>query len=90
MNVGALVFAGMCAMAGLIGIGYIISVNAQATPITDTFGTTLSTSSNDSQNLVTNITTQGHSSIAPLILLIGVIAVIGAIFALYIASKMFT
>lgn len=90
MEIGAVIFAAMCAFAGLIGIGYIISVNAQATPITDTFGTTLSPSSNSSQGLVTNLTTQSHSSLAPLILLIGAVAVIGAIFALYVASKMFT
>lgn len=89
MNLGAAVFGVFCLILVFAGVIFIVSVNAQQTPYTDTYGNTLSQTTNQSQNLVENITSTGGSVSLPLILIAGVIVVCMIVFCIYLAAKVF-
>ena len=87
MNIGAIIFGAVCLMLVVGGIGYVVAVNSQQSPITDSYGNTLSPVSNGSQNLVGTITTTGNSDVIPLLLVVGAVAVCAIVFLLFLASK---
>jgi hypothetical protein len=91
MNLGVAVFGVFCLVLVFAGVVFIVSVNAQQTPYTDTYGNTLSSTSNQSQDLVGNITTTGGGLEAslPLILIAGAIVVCMIVFCIYLAAKVF-
>jgi hypothetical protein len=90
MNLGAAVFGVFCLVLVFAGVVFIVSVNAQQTPYTDTYGNTLSSTSNQSQSLVSNITTTGGLQASlPLILIVGAIVVCMIVFCIYLAAKVF-
>jgi len=89
MNLGSAVFGVFCLVLVFAGVIFIVSVNAQQTPYTDTYGNTLSPASNQSQGLVGNITSTGGEVSLPVILISGVIVVCMIVFCIYLAAKVF-
>ena len=87
MNIGAAVFGAFCLILIIGGVVYIGAVNAQQTPLTDTYGNTLSPVANGSQQLVTTTTTTGESTGIWLILIAAVILVCLVIVGIYVAAK---
>jgi hypothetical protein len=91
MNLGAAVFGVFCLVLVFAGVVFIVSVNAQQTPYTDTYGNTLSPASNQSQGLVGNITSTGGGLQAslPVILIAVAIVVCMLVFCIFLAAKVF-
>lgn len=89
MNIGAAVFGVFCLVLVFAGVIFIVSVNAEQPTYTDTYGNTLSPVSNQSQNLVGNVTSTGGEVSLPLIIIAGVIVVCMIVFCIYLAAKVF-
>ena len=89
MNIGAAVFGVFCLVLVFAGVVFIVSVNAQQTPYTDTYGNTLSPTANQSQNLVGNVTSTGGEVSLPLVLIAAAVVVCMLIFCIWLAAKVF-
>lgn len=87
MNIGAAIFGVFCIVLMVAGGLYIISVNASQPVIKDTYGNTLSATSNTSQSIVNSEATTFATPTILLILIAAVIAVCVILFTFYIVSK---
>lgn len=87
MVMGAIVFGLFCLFAMVAGVIYIMAINNQQTRYTDTFGNTVSPVTNTSQYLINSTASIGSSTMIPLVLIGGVIAVIAVVFMIWVASK---
>jgi hypothetical protein len=88
MSIAGIGFGMFCVIA-MVGAGiYILSINSQQSPVTDTYGNTVSPVTNTSQHLVGSLTSDvGGATMVPLIILVIVILVIAAITAIWLATK---
>ncbi len=88
MSLGGIAFGMFCLVSAIVGGIYIISLNSKQPAITDTYGNTIGSTANTSQQLVTNLTyASGDGALTPLILIAVVMLLIGCIVAIWIASK---
>lgn len=87
MGIGEIVFGLFCLFAMVAGIIFILAINNQQTTYTDTFGNTASPVTNNSQDVVDTTTSIGSSTMIPLVLIGGVIAMIAVVFMIWAASK---
>jgi uncharacterized integral membrane protein len=86
-SVATLAFAVFASVIVIASIIFIAAMANQQPTITDTYGNTLSSTSNSSQSLVTAATSEEEYSMVPLIFIIVTVFLCGVIFAAWVASK---
>jgi len=87
MAMGAIVFGLFCLFAMVAGTIYVMAITNQQPAYTDTFGNTASPVTNTSQSVVDSTSAIGSSTMIPLVIIGGVIAVIAVVFLIWAASK---
>ena len=88
MSLGGIAFGMFCLVAAIAAGIYIITFNSSQPVVTDTYGNTIGSTANTSQQLVTNLTSAaGDGALTPLVLIAVVMLLIGCIAAIWIASK---
>jgi hypothetical protein len=86
-TVGAVAFGIFCLFAVIAGIVYIASLNNQAIPVSDSYGTGLDANSTAAKAAVIAMTAEEEASATPLLLLAGAIMVCVVVFVAWVASK---
>ena len=86
-SVATLAFAVFASIVIIASIIFIAAIVDQQPAITDTYGNTLSPTSNSSQSLTTSLVSEEEYSMTPLILIIVAVFLCGIIFAAWVASK---
>jgi hypothetical protein len=89
MNIGAIAFGVFCVFVVGCGLFYVAGVSSEQPAIVDTYGNTMSQSTNDTHNATAIPVTTGETSIVPLLLLVGAVFACCVVFMLYLASKQF-
>ena len=87
MAIGAIVFGVFCLFAIVAWIIYVMAINNQQTTYTDTFGNTASPVTNTSQSVIDSTSSIGSSTMIPLVLIGGVVAILATVFLIWVASK---
>lgn len=86
-TIAGVAFGLFCLFAVIAAIIYIAAISTQQSPITDTYGNTLSPTTNNTQETVTALANTGESSVVPLLLLAGVVFVCAVLFLAWVVSK---
>ncbi len=92
MNIGAVVFSGLCVIAVVMGIFFMVGITHNAPAIKDTYGNKMSDTGNSSQiaNASAAMSEHGDSGIVWIILIVAAIIVCVCIAGAYALSRIIT